>query len=260
MSTHQLSTPEKKAIETILSEAEHDYSPEDKIEEAVRLLDIESRKIWEDWDEAIQLAVIPTSKVDTNEEISDFIQKSRATIDNLSENESETITTNRQISKKVTSNDVFQISDSDDDIISQNSPKENLISKSKQKTKQTNTFRASTSSKVHDFPIEIPSYQHRNTYMTSKQYSRATKEKVSKISPPKPKQKARKTYQEVHEYNEYKKLRRENMECLEQIKLLENTLMKLNAENDALKQSLNASKIERAKQKAKIAYLKTENK
>ncbi|EAY01299.1 hypothetical protein TVAG_395460 [Trichomonas vaginalis G3] len=262
MSSHHLSTPEKKAIESILSEAEHDYSPEDRIEEAVRLLDIESRKIWDDWDDSIALSVVPVNSTNTNNDISEFIQKSRQLIDQNSKEE-ESFNSRDIRTTKITriSNPINSDSDSNDELFNRSPPQNSYYSKRKSENiRNTTTLNSRKESQVKEFPIDMNSYKQQAKIDKSKsQISRNRATKAS-LSPPKAKSNNRKSYQNVHEYNEYKKLRRENMEYLNEIKLLENTLMKLNAENDSLKSSINAVKIERAKQKAKIAYLKTENK
>ncbi|EAX98137.1 hypothetical protein TVAG_332470 [Trichomonas vaginalis G3] len=262
MNSHHLSTPEKKAIESILTEAEHGYSPEDRIEEAVRILDIESRKIWDDWDDSIALSIVPVNNADPNNDISEFIQKSRQIIDQNSKDE-ESFNSRDVRSFKTTriSNTTNYDSDSNNELFNR-SPPQNSYSKRKiENIRNTIALNSHKESQVKEFPIDMNSYKQQSIKI-DKSKSQISRNRTSKtsLSPPKAVSNNRKPYQNVHEYNEYKKLRRENMEYLNEIKLLENTLMKLNTENDNLKSSINSMKIERAKQKAKISYLQTENK
>ena len=260
-----LSTPEKRQIETILNEAETCFSPEDKIEDAVRLLDIQSRQIWEDWDESVANCVIPND----SHELRNTIQSLQNDISELlsSTSSDDNIThkyLDRDENEQYTPNKTSLILNSTKKSGFTPSASRNIsTSSTNSKTKSTkpshkiNTTNTALSEKYkpqrkrdsHTFSTSSISNTDNHSSLSSyNQRPNKTKSKIQGSS----------TFMEVHERNEYNKLRRENLEYAERIKVLRNQLERVNQENESLRNSLHQSMVERSKQKAKLQYLKNE--
>ena len=275
-----LTTPEKRQIETILNEAETCFSPEDKIDDAVRLLDIQSRQIWDDWDESVANCVIPND----SQEIRNTLQsmQNEITKSELLTSSSDDETIPRKYSSIKTENYLHSKTNSymtsiDDKIESirsgrkatnnQNSRNESLLSANSSISKQKGnkfTHRLSTQNTAlsDKYKPQRKRENHISNANIGNEHSNAIHSSINKIS--NANRKSRHAtgnslgYMEVHERNEYNKLRRENLEYAERIRVLRNQLERVNQDNENLRNSLNQSMIERNKQKAKLQYLKNE--
>ena len=247
---HTLSTPEKKQIENILNEAETCFSPEDKIEDAIKILDVQSRQIWDDWDDAVANGIIIEDSYETRDlepEIKPLnFEDSSISENSANEKPSKTL---RKIKNKYNMHNIDS-SDEESYLISHN---DNEISKLNHKNSSKAFNRLmSTSTEMEEPYVPKNTRISRTSIRNEHTFSRnnttmKTKNTSSKMS-----------FADIHERNEYNKLRRENIEYNEQIRLLRNQLEKVNQDNENLRNSLNQSKIERSKQKAKLQFLKHE--
>ena len=275
-----LTTPEKRQIETILNEAETCFSPEDKIDDAVRLLDIQSRQIWDDWDDCVANCVIPNDSQEirnTLQSMQNEITKSEL-LTSSSDDETfprkySTIKSENYLRSKTNSimttldDKINSIQSARKQTNNQNGKSESIISthssvskaKSNKPLHRISTGNTALSEKYkpqrrreNHIPGANAGNNHTSTIHSTGNKTGISNRKVSKHA------QSNLGYMEVHERNEYNKLRRENLEYAERIRVLRNQLERVNQDNENLRNSLNQSMIERNKQKAKLQYLKNE--